>query len=111
MILLFELKGEIKRRPRDGAAFDHRDDNFELSIIANWTDPAADMANIGWARDTWLAVQPFVKKAVYVNHLTEDEPADRIRAAYGSAKYEQLKEIKRKFDPGNFFRMNQNIAP
>ena len=42
MILLFELKGEIQRRAREGAAFDHRDDNFELSIIANWTDPAAD---------------------------------------------------------------------
>ncbi len=111
LILLFELKGEIQRRARDDAAFDHRDDNFELSIIANWTDPAADSANIDWARETWLAVQPFVKKGVYVNHLTGDEPADRIRAAYGPGKYERLKQVKRKFDPSNFFRMNQNIAP
>jgi FAD/FMN-containing dehydrogenase len=111
MILLFELKGEIQRRPRDAAAFDHRDDNFELSIIANWTDPGADSANIDWARETWLAVQPFVKKGVYVNDLTGDEPAERIRAAYGPDKYERLKQVKRKFDPTNFFRMNQNIAP
>jgi FAD/FMN-containing dehydrogenase len=111
MILLFELKGEIRRRARDVAAFDHRDDNFELSIIANWTDRAADSANIDWARATWLAVQPFVNKGVYVNHLTGDEPADRIRAAYGPGKYERLKQIKRTFDPTNFFRMNQNIAP
>ena len=111
MILIFELKGEIKRRPRDGAAFDHRDDNFELSIIANWTDPAADSANIAWAREPWLAVQPFVKTGVYVNHLTGDEPKDRIRAAYGPGKYERLQHIKRKFDPDNFFRMNQNIEP
>jgi len=111
MILLFELKGEIQRRPRDGSAFDHRDDNFELSIIANWTEPAADAANITWATETWLAVQPFVKKGVYVNHLTGDEPAERIRAAYGPGKYERLRQVKRKFDPTNFFRMNQNIAP
>jgi FAD/FMN-containing dehydrogenase len=111
MILLFELKGEIKRRPREDAAFDHRDDNFELSIIANWTDPAKDAENISWARETWSAVQPFVKPSVYVNHLTADEPADRIRAAYGAQKYERLRQIKRQFDPGNFFRMNQNIAP
>jgi len=111
LILLFELKGEIQRRAREGAAFDHRDDNFELSIIANWTDPAADAENMEWARATWLAVQPFVKTGVYVNHLTDDEPAGRIRAAYGPQKYERLKEVKRKFDPSNFFRMNQNISP
>jgi FAD/FMN-containing dehydrogenase len=111
MILLFELKGEIKRRSRDSMAFDHRDDNFELSIIANWTDPTLDSANITWARETWSAIQPFVKPGVYVNHLTGDEPIERIRAAYGPGKYERLRQIKRKFDPTNFFRMNQNIAP
>ncbi len=75
MILLFEMKGEIKRRPRDAAAYDHRDHNFELSIIANWKNQDADEANIEWARQTWLAIQPFVKQDVYVNHLTADEPA------------------------------------
>lgn len=108
---LFELKGEIQKRDRRDAAFDHREDNFELSIVANWTDPAADIANVSWARETWAAVQPFVKKGVYVNHMTGDEPAERIRAAYGSGKFEQLRQIKRKFDPTNFFRLNQNIAP
>jgi FAD/FMN-containing dehydrogenase len=111
MILMFELKGEIQRRARDGAAFDHRDHNFELSIIANWTSATDDAANIAWARETWAATQPFVKQGVYVNHMTADEPIDRIRAAYGPGKYERLVHIKRKFDPTNFFRMNQNIAP
>jgi FAD/FMN-containing dehydrogenase len=111
MILLFELKGEIKRRPPGEAAFDHRDDNFELSIIANWTDPSADAVNIDWARETWLAVQPLVKQSVYVNHLAGDEPSDRVRAAYGPLKYQRLQELKRRFDPENFFRMNQNIQP
>ena len=61
-------------------------------------------------RETWFAVQPFVKKGVYVNHLTADEPSDRVRAAYGAGKYDRLKQLKRKFDPTNFFRMNQNIT-
>ena len=108
---LFELKGEIQKRDCQDAAFDHRKDNFELSIIANWTDPAADTANMEWTRTTWAAVQPFVKTGVYVNHMAGDEPAERIRAAYGPGKFEQLRQIKRKFDPTNFFRLNQNIAP
>jgi FAD/FMN-containing dehydrogenase len=111
MILVFEMKGEIQRRAREDTAFDHRDDNFELSIIANWSDAKADAENIDWARATWLAVQPFVKKGVYVNHLSGDETDARIRAAYGPGKYERLQQIKRKFDPTNFFRMNQNIVP
>jgi len=111
MILLFELKGEIQRQPRDMMAFDHRDDNFELSIIANWTDQTRDDENIEWARQTWLAIQPFVKAAAYVNHLTGDETYDRIRAAYGPGKHERLRQVKRKFDPTNFFRMNHNIEP
>jgi FAD/FMN-containing dehydrogenase len=111
IIGLFELKGEIQRRDRQEAAFDHRDDNFELSIIANWTDATADSANIDWARETWLAVQPFVKREVYVNHMTGDESDDRIRAAYGQDKYQRLVQMKRKYDPTNFFRMNQNVAP
>ena len=111
IIGLFELKGQIQRRDREDAAFDHRDDNFELSIIANWTDPALDTANIDWARQTWLAVQPFVKTGVYVNHMTGDESTDRIRVAYGPNKYERLQRLKRKFDPTNFFRMNQNVVP
>lgn len=105
------MKGEIQRRNRQETAFDHRDDNFELSIIANWTDTTADSANIDWARETWLAVQPFVKNGVYVNHMTQDESDDRIRAAYGPDKYRRLAQMKRKYDPTNFFRMNQNIAP
>jgi hypothetical protein len=111
MILMFEVKGEIQRRSREEAAFDHRDANFELSIIANWKDPAADAANISWARETWSAAQPFVKSGVYVNHMTGDESADRIRAAYGPGKYDRMVQLKRKFDPSNFFSLNQNIAP
>lgn len=111
MILLFELKGQITKVPRESAAFDHRNASHEMSVIANWTDRTADDENIAWARQTWSAAQPFSDTAVYVNHLGSDETADRVRAAYGATKYEQLRGLKRKFDPDNFFRMNQNIAP
>jgi Berberine and berberine like len=47
---------------------------------------------------------------VYVNFLME-EGEDRIREAYGAAKYDRLKVLKRKYDPNNFFRLNQNIPP
>jgi FAD/FMN-containing dehydrogenase len=111
LILLFEMKGAIQRVPKDAMAFDHRDANFEMSIIAEWTDPAEDPANIAWARDLWTATQPFVMSSVYSNHMTADEPPDRVRAAYGALKYERLAGLKAQYDPTNIFRMNHNIAP
>jgi len=111
MILLFEIKGEIRRVPKDAMAFDHRDANFELSIIARWTDPAADEVNIRWARDVWTAVQPHVSSAVYLNHLTGEEGPERVRAAYGAAKYAKLSALKARFDPANLFKLNHNILP
>jgi hypothetical protein len=53
MILLFEIKGEMQRIPRDAMAFDHRNANFEVSIIAQWTDPPEDASQIQWAREVW----------------------------------------------------------
>jgi FAD/FMN-containing dehydrogenase len=111
IILLFEMKGEIRRGRKDAMAFDHRDPSFELSIIAHWTDPDADSANIRWARDVWSAAQPFVSPAVYANHMTAEESSDRVQAAYGVEKYKKLAMLKAKYDPNNFFRLNHNIAP
>ena len=110
MILLFEIKGEIQRPRKDAMAFDHRDANFELSIIAHWTDPGGDDPNIRWAREVWNAAQPFVSSAVYANHMTADESKNRVRAAYGAGKYDKLLALKTKYDPSNFFRLNHNIV-
>ena len=111
MVLVFEVKGQIRRVPKDAMAFDHRDVGFEMSIVANWTDAAQDAANIEWARSVWREAQPYVLPAVYTNHMTGDESADRIRAAYGADKYKRLAALKSKFDPENLFRLNHNIAP
>jgi FAD/FMN-containing dehydrogenase len=111
MILLFELNGQIHRVPKEAMAFDHRDVNFEMSIIAHWTDAAQDVANTTWARDVWTSAQPYVKASVYTNHMTADEPEERVRAGYGVQKYEKLASLKRKYDPDNFFRSNHNVQP
>jgi FAD/FMN-containing dehydrogenase len=60
-------------------------------------------------RGLWSALEPHFT-TVYVNFLME-EGEDRVRQAYGPAKYERLKALKRKYDPDNFFRINQNISP
>lgn len=62
-----------------------------------------------WAREFFAKSQPFASGGAYINFLTQDE-ADRIAFAYGSM-YKRLVEVKKKYDPTNFFRMNQNIKP
>jgi FAD/FMN-containing dehydrogenase len=111
IILLFELKGAMRRVAREKMAFDHRDANFEMSIIGEWTDRTEDAVNVAWARDLWTATQPFVMPAVYANHMTGDESAERVRAAYGDSKYGRLSQLKAQYDPTNLFHQNHNIPP
>src|SRR5439155_1369464 len=63
-----------------------------------------------WARDYYDALHPYSDGGAYVNMLQGDEGDDRVRATYG-ANYDRLAEIKRQYDPDNFFQVNQNIAP
>ena len=111
IVMMFRIGGAIRRVPRETMAFDQRDSDFEMSIIANWTDPAHDNKNIQWARHVWSQAQPFVSTSVYLNHLTADEPQSRIVAAYGVEKYRQLRELKRRYDPNNMFCANHNVEP
>ena len=70
---------------------------------------ADDAACIAWARGLSEATAPFAMGSVYVNFMPEDE-SGRVESAYG-ANYHRLAEIKRRYDPDNLFRMNQNIRP
>jgi FAD/FMN-containing dehydrogenase len=101
--------GAVGRIGADVTAFSQRDAAFDLNITSEWTDPAGDDANIGWARGLWHAMQPFVREAGYVNYLSAGEQ-DRVAAAYGP-HYERLVALKTTYDPDNLFRMNQNIKP
>ena len=107
----FHLGGAVSRVDEDASAFSHREAAFALNIQAAWLDPAESDRHIGWTRDFWRAIQPYSTGGVYVNFLSEDEGQDRVKAAYGAAKYERLVALKNKYDPTNLFRLNQNIKP
>ncbi|MFL5761410.1 MAG: FAD-binding oxidoreductase [Thermomicrobiales bacterium] len=112
-VFLEQFGGAVSRVGSDETAFSHRTAPFNLIVIAGWDDPAQDAANIAWARDLWMAMQPFAAGGVYVNYLGDarDEGAGRVRDAYGAAKYDRLTALKATYDPTNLFRVNQNIAP
>ena len=107
---LFTLGGAVARVPEDATAFPNRNAQHNVNIVGAWEindpDPGRHMA---WVRETWEAMQPF-STGGYVNFMS-DEPADRLRALYGPDKYERLVALKRRYDPENMFRHNQNIAP
>ena len=77
--------------------------------MASWETPDQDESCISWVRNTSTAMQPFGDGSVYVNYLG-DEGDQRVRSAYGD-NFAKLKALKTKFDPDNFFRINQNIRP
>ena len=108
-LLIEQFGGAVARVPADETAFAQRDALFNLAVIARWTDPATATTHTDWARQTSEAAKPFTTGGVYVNYLGA-EGADRVRAAYG-AKYDRLVAVKRKYDPTNLFRTNQNIQP
>jgi FAD/FMN-containing dehydrogenase len=103
------IGGATTRKPPDFTAYAHRDARFIMNVHGRWDDPADDKRCIAWARDFFAASAPFASGGVYVNFLTSDE-TDRVRSAYGP-NYDRLAQVKRKYDPDNLFRMNQNIAP
>ena len=108
VVALFHLGGAASRVPEDACAYSHRNARHALNINASWTDEDSDK-HITWARDFDAAMQPH-SLGVYVNFLS-NEGQDRVKAAYGAPKYERLVDLKRKYDPTNFFRVNQNIQP
>ncbi len=110
IVALEPFGGAVARVGVDETAFPHRRAPYTLVIPAIWTDPAESAMHTRWAREFWEAMQPFSSEAVYVNYLDADD-TDRVRAAYGTATYERLRLLKERYDPENFFRMNQNVGP
>jgi FAD/FMN-containing dehydrogenase len=106
---IHHLGGAMSRIPANATAFPYRDGQFVLNVIGMWPDPAENQEQIQWVRDSWQALTPFATGGAYLNFMGE-EGADRVRAAYG-ANYDRLEEVKRRYDPDNFFRLNQNIPP
>jgi FAD/FMN-containing dehydrogenase len=107
--LVISQGGAANRVPAEATAYVHRDARFILTALGAWQNPADDEANVSWLKGVWSRLTPHLPNAVYVNEL-HDEGADRVRSAYGVA-FDRLAALKRKYDPDNFFRLNQNIPP
>jgi hypothetical protein len=106
---IFQLGGAIARVGEDETAFNGRSAGHTFNINATTATSDGFDDEREWSRSFWTALEPH-HTSVYVNFLM-DEGEDRIRQAYGDAKYERLKALKRTYDPDNFFSLNQNIAP
>jgi FAD/FMN-containing dehydrogenase len=104
------LGGAMARVPNDATAFAHRERRFFVAIIGLWLDPSEDPAvHEAWTAALWPTFHR-EGNGVYVNFL-EAEGADRVREAYPPATYARLAAVKRRYDPDNLFRFNQNVPP
>ena len=108
--LLVEYYGGAGGRKEAHAnAFAQRQSDFCIGFMPQWTDPAEDQAQIAWAQSAWEAIRPFASEGYLLNYLSAGEE-EAIRAAFGS-NLQRLRELKARYDPKNFFSLNQNIRP
>jgi FAD/FMN-containing dehydrogenase len=107
--IIFHLGGAVARTDPATAAFTGRHVGFAVNINAVAFDAEDYATQRAWVRDFWQALRPR-STGVYVNFLGDEGP-DRVRAAYGEQTYARLARIKSRLDPGNVFRLNQNIPP
>jgi FAD/FMN-containing dehydrogenase len=109
-IITYPLGGQIIRPAPDHTAYALRTLLWDVNVIGQWVDPSESARHINWVRGLWGRIEPRLDGTVYINHATEDEAPATIRASYGS-NHARLVELKRKYDPDNFFRVNANIPP
>ncbi len=109
VILIEVLSGEATRISPTTTAFNIRSKLYNFMILAIWQNPNESEKNLDWVRRYWSSMQPFLSSKVYVNYLSQ-EGDERVRAAYGE-NYARLAALKKKYDPTNLFRVNQNIKP
>lgn len=106
---IFHLGGAISRVGDDETAFNGRRTAHTINVNAVTTSSEGFGEEREWSRSFWTALATH-HSSVYVNFLME-EGQERVREAYGAAKYDRLRHLKRQYDPENFFRLNQNIPP
>ena len=107
-IILFQLGGAIS--PNSDRAAYNRQAAFVFNIGSSWLDPHESNRHIAWTRRFWAAMQGASIGGTYINFLSADDGEDRVQAAFG-ANYARLRALKDRYDPRNFWRMNQNIVP
>jgi hypothetical protein len=106
---LYPIDGAVHRVGKDETAWNRRDATWSMVIAGIDPDPSKAGALTKWARDYWQAVHAHTMGGAYINFMME-EGEDRIKETYGG-NYKRLAQVKRKYDPANLFRVNQNIKP
>jgi FAD/FMN-containing dehydrogenase len=108
--IVFRHGGAVSRVPADFAAAGNRDAVYMAHPIACWTDPAEDDTHIAWTQRYVDALSPWATGGVYLN-FEQDEGTAHVRRGYDADTYARLVALKDAWDPGNVFRVNQNIPP
>ena len=106
---IYPINGACHRVAPDATAFAHRDASFATVIAGMWPDPNDNKKNVEWVKEYYKALQPHSDPGGYINFMAADDQG-RIQDNY-KGNYARLASIKKKFDPGNLFHLNQNIAP
>jgi len=106
---IYPVNGAAGRVSGDDTAWGYRDANFVQVIVGVDPDPQNNRPMMEWAKDYWLALHPYSAGGSYVNMIM-DEGEEQVKAAYKD-NHARLAQIKAKYDPNNFFRINQNIKP
>ena len=110
LVLLEHIHGAVSRVARHETSFINRHLPYSFGIFSAWQDRVEAEKHIRWTRDFFTAMEPSCATGVYVNYLGEGEGEGRVKAAYGT-NYDRLLALKSRYDPTNFFRMNQNVKP
>ena len=106
---LYPINGACHRVGPADTAFAYRDAKYGMVFLASWTDPAKDAERIQWVRDYYQALAPYSEPGGYINFMQDDD-YHKIRDNYRQ-NYDRLVQVKRAYDPGNLFHINQNITP
>jgi Berberine and berberine like len=107
---LYPIDGAVHRTGTHATAWVARDARWSMVIAGIDSNPEKAGALKRWGREYWNAVHRFNPGGAYVNFMMDDEGADRVKASYGG-NYARLAAVKKKYDPANLFRVNQNIEP
>jgi FAD/FMN-containing dehydrogenase len=106
---IWQMGGAVSKVGEDDTAFTGRNAGFTFNIGACTEGPDGFEDEREWVRTFWSALEPY-HTGVYVNFLG-DEGQERVQESYGPEKYVRLRELKRRYDPDNLLRINQNIPP
>jgi FAD/FMN-containing dehydrogenase len=109
-LVLFYMHGMAVRVPPAETAFAARSAQWDIDLIGQWDNATDSTRHIQWVRGVWDQMAPLMEHRGYINHLAEDDGAEKIRASYGT-NFDRLRQVKAKYDPTNLFRLNPNIAP